>query len=123
MPFQLRAATTLLCLPLTSQEALSTLLTPFLNDTLLLLLSALCITPPSPLNPISPSSSPVLNDVDLDEARGMPDLAERLENEGIVAFFCLYQSDSGELLVDKSDKEFLGKQAEGIHCTLLAEGP
>jgi len=39
----------------------------------------------------------------------MPDLAEHLEREGIVAFFGLYQPYSGELLVEKRDKEFLGK--------------
>lgn len=40
--------------------------------------------------PISPSSSPVLKDIDLGEARGMPDLAEHLEHERIAAFFCSY---------------------------------
>lgn len=82
-----------------------------MNDTFLLrLLSALCVTAPSPLIPISPSSSPVLNDIiDLGEARGIRDLAEHLGHEGIVAFFCSYQPYSDEFLAEKSDKEFLGK--------------
>lgn len=59
---------------------------------------------PFPLISISPSSSPILNDIDLGEARGMPHLVQHLEHEGTVAFFCLYQLYSGELLVEKSNR-------------------
>lgn len=81
------------------------------------------MTPSSPLIPISPSSSTALNDIDPCEARGTADLDEQLDYEGIVPFPVYIHHIQMNCWLKKSKAEFLGKEAEGIHCTLWAEDP
>lgn len=77
-----------------------------------LLFSSLSMTSSAPLIPNSTSSSTVLNDTDLCEARVMSDLEEHLNHEGIVAFPVYIHHIQINCWLRKSNAEFLENRQE-----------